>query len=98
MVIASYRKAVAGDGVKTIHLKGSVDTASRGQIAQAVEIDIELPDRLAQRATIGSAEIMQVIDRDHGWVEVLLGIGSPLPKNSNNLDCVYCCPSGYRSI
>jgi hypothetical protein len=66
-VIASYRKAVAGDGVKTIHLKASVETASRGPIAQAVEIDIELPDRLAQRATIGGAEIVQVIDRDHGW-------------------------------
>jgi len=66
-VIARYRKAVAGDGVKTIHLKGSVDTASRGPIAQSVEIDIELPDRLAQRAIVGGAEIVQVIDRDHGW-------------------------------
>ena len=66
-VIARYRKAVAGDGVKTIYLKGSVDTVSRGTVAQAVEIDIELPDRLAQRATIGGAEILQVIDRDHGW-------------------------------
>jgi hypothetical protein len=64
-VIARYRKAVAGDGVKTIHLKASVDTAIRGPIA--VEIDIELPDRLAQRATVGGAEILQVIDRDHGW-------------------------------
>ena len=53
--------------MKTIHLIGSVETASRGQIAQAVEIDIELPDRLAQRATVGGAEILQVIDRDHGW-------------------------------
>jgi Photosynthetic reaction centre cytochrome C subunit len=66
-VIARYRKAVAGDGVRTIHLKGSVDTASRGQVAQTVEIDLELPDRLVQRATIGGAEIVQVIDRDHGW-------------------------------
>jgi len=66
-VIARYRKAVAGDSVKTVHLKGSVDTASRGPVAQSVEIDIELPDRLAQRATIGGAEILQVIDRDHGW-------------------------------
>ena len=64
-VIASYRKAVAGDGVKTIHLKASVDTAIRGPLE--VEIDIELPDRLAQRATIGGAKILQVIDRDHGW-------------------------------
>jgi hypothetical protein len=64
-VIARYRKAVAGDGVKTIHLKASVDTTIRGPIA--VEIDIELPDRLAQRATVVGAEILQVIDRDHGW-------------------------------
>jgi hypothetical protein len=66
-VIAGYRKAVAADGVKTIYLKGSLDTDSRGPVAQVVEIDIQLPDRLAQRATIGSAEILQVIDRDHGW-------------------------------
>ena len=66
-VIARYRKAVAGDGVKAIHLRGSVETASRGQVAQAVEIDLELPDRLVQRATIGGMEIVQVIDRDHGW-------------------------------
>jgi zinc protease len=64
-VIARYRKAVAGDGVKTIHLKASVETANRGSLA--VEIDMELPDRLAQRATVGGAEILQVIDRDHGW-------------------------------
>jgi hypothetical protein len=64
-VIARYRKAVGGDGVKTIHLKASVDTTSRGRFP--VEIDIELPDRLAQRATVGGTEILQVIDRDHGW-------------------------------
>jgi hypothetical protein len=66
-VIANYRKAVAGDGVMTIFLKASVETASRGSLAQSVQIDIELPDRLAQRATVGGAEILQVIDRDHGW-------------------------------
>jgi hypothetical protein len=65
LVITSYRKAVAGDGVKTIHLKGLLDTTRTAPIA--VEIDIELPARLAQRATIGGAEVLQVIDRDHGW-------------------------------
>ena len=64
-VIARYRKAVAGDGVKTIHLKASVETASHGPIA--VEIDIELPNRLAQRANTGGVEILQVIDRDRGF-------------------------------
>jgi hypothetical protein len=64
-VIARYRTAVAGDGVKTIHLKGSVETANRGSLG--VEIYVDMPDRMAQPATIGGAEILQVIDRDHGW-------------------------------
>jgi hypothetical protein len=67
-VLAGYRKAVAGDGVKTIYLKATVDSSGRPPIA--VQIDLELPDRLAQRATVGGTEILQVIDRDHGWAIV----------------------------
>ena len=83
-VMANYRKAVAGDGVKTIHLKATVATVGRGQIAQAVEIDIELPDRLAQRATVGGAEIVQVIDRDRGWAVAPGRIIDMPPANLEN--------------
>jgi Photosynthetic reaction centre cytochrome C subunit len=83
-VLARYRKAVAGDSVKTIHLKGSVDTASRGAVAQVVEWEIELPDRMAQRAIIGGAEILQVIDRDRGWAVAPGRIIDMPPANMEN--------------
>jgi hypothetical protein len=81
-VIAGYRKAVAGDGVKTAYLKATVNTSGRPPID--VQIDLELPGRLAQRATIGGTEILQVIDRDRGWAVAPGGVIEMTPAALEN--------------
>jgi hypothetical protein len=82
-VIANYRKAVGGEGIKTIHFKAAVTTVARGKFE--VELDVEMPDRMAQRATVGTTEIWQVFDRDRGWA---IAPGRLVEMSEANLDNV----------
>jgi Photosynthetic reaction centre cytochrome C subunit len=80
-LVANYRKAVGGEGVKTIHFKAAVTTVTRGKFD--VELDVEMPDRMAQRAVIGTTEMWQVFDRDRGWA---IAPGRFVEMSAMNLD------------
>jgi hypothetical protein len=82
-LIAKYRKAVGGEGVKTIHFKAAVTTVTRGKYD--IECDVEMRDRMAQHVIAGSADIWQVLDRDRGWA---VAPGRVIEMSSTNLDSV----------
>jgi hypothetical protein len=82
-LIANYRKAVGGEGVKIIHFKAAVTTVTRGKFD--IEIDVEMPDRMAQHVIAGATGIWQVVNRDRGWSIVP---GRIIDMSSTNLDNV----------
>ncbi len=82
-LVANYRKAVGGEGVKTIHFKAAVTTSTRGKVD--IEMDLEMPDRMAQHAIVGTADIWQVLDRDRGWA---IAPGRFIEMSAMNLDNV----------
>lgn len=82
-LIANYREAVGGEGVKIIHFKAGVTTVTRGKFD--IEVDAEMPDRMAQHIIAGTTDIWQVLDRDRGWAIVP---GRVIEMSSANLDNV----------
>lgn len=82
-LVSNYRKAVGGEGVKTIHFKAAVTTITHGKVD--IEMDMEMPDRFAQHAIVGTADIWQVLDRDRGWA---IAPGRFIEMSASNLDNV----------
>ena len=80
-VLADYRKAVAGEGVKTLHMKATVNFDTRPPAD--LEMDLGLPDSLLQHAVVGGVELRQAFQVDHGWSSVA---GRIVDMGAANLD------------
>ena len=71
-VMASYRKAVGADAVKSVHLSGTNLIALNGLVPSTAPVPLEMyaifPDKFLVRQTIQGSEIQQIVNGDHGWI------------------------------
>jgi hypothetical protein len=72
MVLANYRKAVGGDGLKSVHLMGKVSGYSAPP--REVELHLILPAQMAMSVAVnGASGGTIVINGDRGWVATPAG-------------------------
>jgi hypothetical protein len=65
-VLTDYRKAVGGEGIKSLAVKAKVTFDVRGPVE--LELEMVMPDRLRQHAIVGGADLWQYFSVDHGWI------------------------------
>jgi len=64
-VLAAYHKAVGGDGVKALRMKAALTSGVTPPFD--AEIDISLPDKLAQHVVFSGQDIRQILNGNRGW-------------------------------